>query len=284
MTDTSLPGPASAPASAPASVPASARPSARPRRFKTVRTVTALVLREMTTTYGRSPGGYVWAVLDPIGGIVMLSVVFSFLINKPALGTNFSLFYATGFLPFMMYTDLAAKIMGAIQFSRPLLAYPGVTWLDAVLGRFILNALTQVAVFCLVCGGIVVLFRTGAILDMVAILNALAMTAALGLGIGTLNCFLGEVFAVWRTVWSILNRPMFIISGVFFLYDAMPRIARDVLWYNPLTHVIAEMRRGFYGTYDPGFVTPLYVYGFALVSLVFGMVFLSRYHRDILNN
>lgn len=280
MNDTSLSVP---PAAGPPIRPP-IRPAARPRSFKTVRTVTALVLREMTTTYGRSPGGYAWAVLDPIGGIVMLSVVFSFLINKPALGTNFPLFYATGFLPFMMYTDLAAKIMGAIQYSRPLLAYPGVTWVDAVLGRFILNTLTQVTVFCLVCGGIVVLFRTGAILDMPAILNALAMAAALGLGVGTLNCFLGEVFPVWRTIWGILNRPMFIISGVFFLYDAMPPIARDVLWYNPLVHVIAETRRGFYGTYDASFVTPIYVYGFAGVCLVIGMVFLSRYHRDILND
>lgn len=272
MTDTSL------------SVPPALRPAARPRRFKTVRTVTALVLREMTTTYGRSPGGYVWAVLEPIGGIVMLSVVFSFIIRSPALGTNFALFYATGFLPFMMYTDLASKIMGAIQYSRPLLAYPGVTWVDAVLGRFILNALTQVAVFCLVSSGIMILFRTGAILDMMAILNALGMAAALGLGVGTLNCFLASVFPVWRTIWSILNRPMFIISGVFFLYDAMPPVAREVLWYNPLNHVVGEMRRGFYGSYDASFVAPAYVYGFALVCLVFGMVFLSRYHRDILNN
>jgi capsular polysaccharide transport system permease protein len=277
MTETRL-----SPASGPA-LPPARRPAQRPRRFKTARTVTALVLREMSSTYGRSPGGYIWALLDPIGGIVMLSVVFSFIIRAPALGTNFPLFYATGFLPFLMYSDLGAKLMGAIQYSRPLLAYPGVTWVDAVLGRFILNTLTQVAVFCLVSGGILILFRTGAFLDMVAILNALAMAAALGLGIGTLNCFLGEVFPVWRTIWSILNRPMFIISGVFFLYDAMPPLARDILWYNPLVHVIGEMRRGFYGTYDAPFVAPVYVYGFAGVCLVFGMIFLSRYHRDILN-
>lgn len=271
MTDASLAPP----------VPPSAQ---RPRRFKTLRTVTALMLREMSSTYGRSPGGYVWAVLDPVGGIVMLSVVFSFIIRAPALGTNFPLFYATGFLPFMMYTDLGAKLMGAIRFSKPLLAYPGVTWLDAVLGRFVLNTLTHLAVFCLVSGGILILFRTGAILDMPAILNALAMAAALGLGVGMLNCFLASVFPVWQTFWSILTRPMFIISGVFFLYDAMPPLAREVLWYNPLIHVVSEMRRGFYGTYDPVFVSSAYVYGIAGICLLLGMVFLGRYHRDILND
>lgn len=271
MTDASLAPPA--PPAAP-----------RPRRFKTLRTITALVLREMSSTYGRSPGGYVWAVLDPIGGIVMLSVVFSFIIRAPALGSNFALFYATGYLPFMMYTDLGAKLMGAIRFSKPLLAYPGVTWLDAVLGRFVLNTLTHLAVFCLVASGILILFRTGAMLDILAILNALAMAAALGLGVGMLNCFLVSVFPVWQTFWSVLTRPMFIISGVFFLYDSMPPLAREVLWYNPLVHVIAEMRRGFYGTYDAPWISSVFVYGIAGICLLLGMVFLGRHHRDIIND
>ena len=33
-------------------------PQTKPRRFATLRTVLALMLREMATTYGRSPGGY----------------------------------------------------------------------------------------------------------------------------------------------------------------------------------------------------------------------------------
>jgi capsular polysaccharide transport system permease protein len=275
MTDASL---------APPPVPPSSGPAPRPRRFKTARTVIALMLREMSSTYGRSPGGYIWAVLEPVGAIVMLSVVFSFIIRAPALGTNFPLFYATGYLPFMMYTDLGAKLMTSIRFSKPLLAYPGVTWLDAVLGRFVLNTLTHLAVFCLVGAGILILFRTGAMLDMPAILSALAMAAALGLGVGMLNCFLVSVFPVWQTLWSVLTRPMFIISGVFFLYDALPPFAREVLWYNPLTHVIAEMRSGFYGTYEASFVSPVYVYGFAGICLLLGMIFLGRYHRDILND
>ena len=40
------------------------------------RTVVALMLREIATTYGRSPGGYVWALADPILGIALLTLVF----------------------------------------------------------------------------------------------------------------------------------------------------------------------------------------------------------------
>ena len=36
-----------------------------------LRAVAALVLREMSTRYGRTPGGYLWAILEPLGMIIM---------------------------------------------------------------------------------------------------------------------------------------------------------------------------------------------------------------------
>ena len=43
------------------------------RRFATPRTILALMLREMSARYGRSPGGYLWALLEPLGAILILS-------------------------------------------------------------------------------------------------------------------------------------------------------------------------------------------------------------------
>ena len=77
--------------------------------FRFVRTILALILREMSTTYGRSAGGYIWAVLEPAAGIALLAFAFSLALRAPSLGTNFALFYATGYLPFMLYFYSAKK-------------------------------------------------------------------------------------------------------------------------------------------------------------------------------
>ena len=45
------------------------------RRFASLRAIAALVLREMSTTNGRSPGGYLWAILEPAAGIALLTIV-----------------------------------------------------------------------------------------------------------------------------------------------------------------------------------------------------------------
>jgi capsular polysaccharide transport system permease protein len=254
------------------------------RPLTTLRTIVALMLREMATTYGRSPGGYLWAVLEPVGGIAIRSVAFSMFLHRPAPGTNFPLFYATAYLPFTLYSTLSVKLAQAIQFSKPLLAYPAVTFIDAILARFLLNLLTQVVVFIVVIVGIHLIFGLRPTLDMPAILLGLTMAAALGLGVGTLNCYLRAIFPLWDTIWSIVNRPLFIVSGVFFLFESVPQAVQNLLWFNPLIHVTGEMRRGFYPSYEAANVSPAYVFGVALTTLAAGLLLLKRAHRDILND
>lgn len=249
---------------------------------RTARTVAALILREISTAYGRSPGGYLWAVLDPVLGISLLSLVFSQFMRSPALGTNFPLFYATGYLPFVMYNDISGKMMQSLRFSRPFLAYPTVTFFDVLLARLILNFSVHLVVFCIVISGISFIYHLPLALDFATIAEALLLIALFAAGIGTLNCFLIMRFPLWERAWQIATRPLFIVSGVFFLYEAMPHSAKEVLWYNPLVHLIGLLRRGAYGTYDAPYVDVLFVVSAGLLPLLLGLLLLLRYYRDLL--
>lgn len=252
------------------------------RRFATLRAILALMLREMATTYGRSPGGYVWTVLEPVGGIAILTLVFSLGFNAPSLGVNFPIFYATGILPFMMFNSVCNRVSTALLFSKSLLAYPAVTFLDALLARFLVNTVTQAMVGYVVFGGILMLYETRTDPAPLLIAQSLALTAALALGIGTLNAYLIARFAVWQVIWSILTRPLFLISGIFFLFNAMPHTVQDIIWFNPLIHVVGIMRAGFYPTYDAGYVSVIYVMLVSFSTFSIGLLLLRRSHRDLL--
>jgi len=252
------------------------------RTMPTSRVMFALMLREMATTYGKSPGGYMWAILEPVVGIALLSWVFSIGFKSPALGINFPIFYATGIVPFLMYMDISAKTAAAIRFSKPLLAYPAVTWADALLSRFFLNLLTQIMVGYIVITGILAFYetRTTFVVDRAAI--ACLMLASLAFGVGCMNCFLTSMFPVWERVWAISNRPMLFISCILFTFETVPQPFRDYLWYNPVVHIIGMLRSAFYPNYDALYASPAYVFGVSLSMAVFGLIFLRRYSRDIL--
>ncbi|MEP2716411.1 ABC transporter permease [Pseudophaeobacter sp.] len=273
----------------PTSTAATPLPAQRPqqgtsRRFAPLRTVVALMLREMSTSYGRTPGGYIWAILEPLAGIIFLSIGFSLVIRSPALGNSFLLFYATGYMPFELYNKIANTVARAINFSRPLLQFPSVTWIDAVLARFILNSLASTLASVILLTGILAVIESRAVIDLPAIVQAILLTMLLGLAIGTLNCALMGLFPIWEQVWSIITRPLFLASGIFFVYDDMPNFAREMLWYNPLIHIIGLTRTGFYPTYTASYLNLPYVVLVSLIILTLGLLLMGRYHREILNN
>lgn len=258
----------------------------RPRRLRALRTVMALVLREMSTTYGRTPGGYLWAVLEPAGFIAIYTLILELglRIRAPSLGVSFMLFFATGILPFLMYQRIAGRVSVAITFSRPLLAYPGVTWVDTIAARFLLQAITQLLVFYIIITVLITVFDTRAVIDMPPVIAGMGMAMLLGLGVGAMNCYLLPTFPVWQSVWAILTAPLFLISTIIFTYEELPLIGQQILWYNPLVHVVGMVRRGFYPTYDAVYVSPVYVCGLSLLLLAGGLMLTRRWYRSIINN
>ena len=267
------------------SVPSNTSPSLGPQSssFATLRAIGTLVLREVSTTYGRSPGGYIWAILEPAAGITLLTLVFSVGFRTPPLGNSFALFYAAGILPLMMYTDISSKLAQTIQFSRALLTYPRITFLDALIARFILNFLTQMMAHFIVLGFILIYLKPTTTLDYSKIGQAYLLTLALAVGIGTLNSFLTLAYPIWQTAWSILNRPLFLVSCVFFIFESVPQPYSDYLWFNPIVHIAGLMRDGFYPFYQPTYVSITYPLAVAAVTTMAGLFLLNRYHRDILD-
>ncbi|MBW0158231.1 ABC transporter permease [Sedimentimonas flavescens] len=257
------------------------RPAQPPRRRGAGRAIAALILREMSTSYGRSALGYLWALLEPVAGIMLMALLFSLAFSAPPLGTNFALFYASGILPFLTYLEISQKVAVSLRFSRALLAYPGVTFLDAVLARFAINAVTMVTVALVIYGLLFSIYRINAILDLPAIALGFALCFALALGVGTLNCYLLTAFPLWERAWAVLNRPLFIVSCVFFVYDSVPEPYRGWLWWNPLVHVIGQTRKGFYAGYEGAYLSPLYVLTVSAICFAAGLIALRRYHRDI---
>ena len=244
----------------------------------------ALVIREMSTTYGRSPMGYLWAILEPVAGILLLTFIFGLALRTPPIGTNFPLFYASGMLPFLAYNDLQNKISVSLRFNKSLLQYPRVTFLDAIFARLLLNLMTQAMVAIVILSFIIWYYRLDLLIEVPRLLLAYAMVAVLSLGIGTMNCYLFTTYPVLERFWAILTRPLFIVSCIFFMFDGVPQPYRDWLWWNPLIHLVGMMRSGMYATYDATYVSVLYVMGLGLVLFMTGLLLLRRYHKDLANN
>lgn len=251
------------------------------RRFSSLRAIGALMLREMQTSHGRASGGYFWAIAEPVGGIVLLTLIFSMGFRSPPIGSSFAMFYATGVVPFMAYLSMSGKVAGSISYSKGLLSYPAVTFMDALLARIAFNTVTQIMVAFLIFAGISTFMETRTDPQMELIAIAFAMVILIASAVGTLNCFMFAAFSWWQPMWSILMRPIFLVSCIFFIFDDIPQPYQDWLWWNPLVHIVGQTRRAFYPSYAGDYVSYIYVFGLGLGLFALGLALLIRYHRDL---
>ena len=265
------------------SISSSSRPALlRPRvPLQRLRVLFALVVREMSTKFGRSWGGYFWAVAEPVGGILLLTVAFSLAVHKPPLGTNFALFYASGIIPFYLFSHVTGSVGQAIASNRGLLTYPVVNPLDAVIAKFVTDFLTMVLTGVLVYT--IIILNNGLVLSLnfAAIFNGFLLMGLVGLGFGTINCVMFGFWPTWRHIWNVLTRPLFVMSCMFYTFDSLPPRVQAVLWYNPLVHAIGLTRSGFYAGYEPTYVTPVYPLAVSGSLFVIG-AYLLRRHASVL--
>lgn len=250
-------------------------------RLQRLRVLFALIVREMSAKFGRSWGGYLWAVAEPLGGVVLLALVFSLALRDPPIGTSFMFFYATGIIPFFLFNAVSRTVAGAVSSNKGLLTYPAVTVLDTIFAKFLLEMLTMGVVASVLFTGIILVEEVHINFRPEAVVLSLAMAGLLGLGVGTLNCLLFGYFPTWKNVWAVLTRPLFLVSGVIFTFDLVPAAFQKVLWFNPIVHVIGTMRAGFYGGYPADYVSVTYVVGVALGLFVIG-AWLVRRHASFL--
>ena len=253
-------------------------------RFQSLRVISALMIREMITRYGRSAGGYIWALLEPIGMIAILTLAFSQFIRVPPIGESFAFFYATGYVPFHLYSEIAGNTSNAVHLNRTLMQFPMVSPLDAILARFMLSVLTLIVVTLIVFTGISIIVDEPVRAQLGPLLSALGCAALLGLGIGTLNTVLFSFFPIWRQLWLIINRPLFIVSAVFFTFESMPSHIQALLWWNPLVHVVGQVRVAFYPVYEGAYISLGYVLAIAFGTFILGAALLARHKTYIIEN
>lgn len=240
----------------------------------TGRVVAALMLHDMRTRFGRSRIGYLWAVLEPIGHLLTLGIVFSFL-NKspPPVGPNLFLYYLTGLIPFLMFSHIAHEVMHARHAAGALMQLPPVRSFEVLVARAGLQWTTEIIVMIIIfgCASLIISFSAPA--SLIEIILSIILLAFFGIGIGLINCCMFEIAHWWENFFSAVVRLLYFGSGIYYSPMAMPNSIREYLVWNPVLQGVEYFRAGFFGRYDPHWLAEIYLAKCALISVAAGLAF-----------
>ncbi len=242
------------------------------------RVIHALILRETRTRFDRNKLGYLWALFEPVAFILVLVAMFSAMGRGSPIGTDqdLPLFFLTGMIPWLFFSNTVNKTMTGIEGNRALLAYPQVKPFDVLLARALLEfaTLTVVFVFLLLMFAYFGVYRS--IDSLLGLFAATVSLWLLAIGIGCLNASILLFIPSYNQTYAVIQRPFFFISGIFFTVESLPDGAREIALYNPILHGIDWFRSAYFQSYEGVYLDVQYLWTFVLILLAVGLASLHK--------
>lgn len=241
--------------------------------------MSALILREMTSRFGRSGLGYLWVVIQQLAFISVFAMFFEFRGKSLPYGVEILGFLITGISAFFVFRNTTSQMKGALSKNKSLLYYRQVSPFSIYLARAVLEYSTGIVVFAVLVGVSVAL---GEVLNMTSLLQVLIvimMLSLFGASYGLLFASVSIYFPAISSFESSISRILFFTSGLFFYANELPPDLRDILMWNPLFNLIELLREGFFSTYTATHASVRYVAGCTIVFLFFSLV-LERVSRN----
>lgn len=217
-------------------------------------------------------------LLEPVVHVVFIMALFTLVRMRVVPGAEVATWLLLGLVSFFTARDTATRSMAAINANKALFAYRQVLPVDAVLTRSALEGFLGLIVALLLLTGSGLVGFAVIPHDALRVLLAFAGLWLCGLGLGLSLSVASELVPELGKLAKMMFMPLYFLSGVMLPLAHVPQPYRDWLFYNPFAHGVELVRGGFFPHYHLASEASLsYLYGFALVTVFFGLAFQVRF-------
>ncbi|MCC5788790.1 MAG: ABC transporter permease [Opitutales bacterium] len=229
--------------------------------------------RELANRFGRFSLGYIWAPLEPLLYITVLSVIRTQLASGPIAGIHPVVFFASGVLPFILFQIVQVTSLSCVESNTGLFNYQRVKPADIFAARFLLEVLIILTVALLLFPCLYFFGMEFVLNDFLYLLVVSVLFLMFVAGLGLICTVMGPFWNESKKILPNFIRPFFFISGIFFPLSDIPPEMRERLTWNPLLHALELFRHAAFEGYQVSPEVSLnFLFWSALLSLTTGLV------------
>jgi capsular polysaccharide transport system permease protein len=214
------------------------------------RVLGALILREMSTRFGRENLGYLWLFAEPlllgsaIGGLHHITGH-----GLPG-GLHVLMFWVTGYVPFYLFRSVINRSPTSVVANQSLLYHRRITLLDIMVARNLLEGaavMGTLAIFLAIFGMTLDLWPKQPAMVVFGMMALLALSHGAGLMLAAGAIYTDLVDRVIHLI-TYITMPF---TGAFFMVFWLPTDLQHQALLIPTVQCFEIIRRGLYGTEVP---------------------------------
>jgi capsular polysaccharide transport system permease protein len=240
-----------------------------------MRIISALLLRELSTRYGRDNIGFLWVIAEPLIFCTAVAALWSVIRPPFESGIRVIPFTVTGYMPLILVRQTVGFTVHAVRVNEPLLYHRQITPLHLFLARFGIEFLgISLAYVVIVCIFTFLGFMTFPV-DLSMVVEGWLLLAWLSFGLCLIMGALGTIFEFVERFVQVITYILIPLSGAFYMVSSLPPIARHYVMYIPFIHCFEWMRGGYFGEFVKVYHNIPYAIAWAAGLTLFGLVVLG---------
>lgn len=196
-----------------------------------------LIRRDIVTRYKRSFLGVTWTMLNPLGTMIILTIVFSKIFGG---SKSYPVFVLSGLLIWNFFSKSTLAAMNNIVWGGSLLKrilLPKTAFSISSIGTELINFLLSLIPLALV------ILATGNQFypSMIFIPIILVLLSCFSLGLALLLSTIAIYFPDVSEMYLIILTGWMYLTPIIYSIDVFPQEYRFILWLNPLTYLVGLM-------------------------------------------
>jgi ABC-2 type transport system permease protein/capsular polysaccharide transport system permease protein len=245
------------------------------------RVISALILREILTRFGRRNLGFLWLFVEPALFIVVLAAIWHGMNGPQKSGVLVEAFVLTGYSTVLLWRNMPGRCIKAMAPNVALLYHRQVKPIDIYFARAALEAAAATMSFVALAIAFIGLGLSPIPDDILKVLAGWGLLIWYGLAMALFFGATSERGELIEKIWSPLTIVMLFLSGTFFMLESFPPAARDFLLYIPTVSCIELLREGYFGPAHKFHYNIPYVITFNAVLMLLGLAQVRYISRHI---
>lgn len=240
------------------------------------RVIHALMIRELTTRFGRENIGFLWIMAEPLlfGGLVAL--LWRYMKGPEEHGISVIAFVITGYIPITLFRHGVSRSSMIFSVNNSLMYHQQIKILDFILVRFIIELLGGMMAYLFIAVVLIYFEEFPVPSDIGLFIAGWLLYALFTLSVCLVIAPLSEMSEVVEKFIPVTTYIMIPFSGLFYMQSWMTPGIRGYLAMSPFVNAMEMMRKGIWGDE----VTAYYnVWNPIVCSAVMGLVGLTLCRR-----
>ena len=240
------------------------------------RVIYALMIRELTTRFGRENIGFLWIMVEPLLFAGLVGIIWRFMKGPEDHGVSVIAFVVTGYIPITLFRHGISRSIAIFTANSSLMYHRQVHILDFILVRFLIEFLGGMMAYVFIATILVYLgeFPIPANIGMLIAGWMLYSFFTLSL------CF---IVAPLSEMSEVLEKfvPVLTFSGLFTMVSWLTPDLRGYLMWSPFVNAMELMREGIWGDELTTYYSIWNPLGCSIVATLIGLALCRKVRKTI---